>query len=37
LGLSQVLETVNRHGGQIRCGEDASGGACFVVRLPLGA
>ena len=37
LGLSQVLETVNRHGGQIRCGEDASGGACFIVRLPLGA
>ena len=35
LGLSLVEETVRAHGGTVWCTESPSGGARFVVRLPL--
>ena len=34
LGLSLVKETVEAHGGTIKAGNMASGGAEFVIRLP---
>ncbi len=37
LGLALVRSIVQRHGGQVRCEDNPGGGACFVVRLPLGA
>jgi two-component system, NtrC family, sensor kinase len=35
LGLSIVKRIVEEHGGSIRCRNQATGGACFSVRLPL--
>jgi signal transduction histidine kinase len=35
LGLSLVAETLRAHGGLVRCIDSPSGGARFVVRLPL--
>ncbi len=34
LGLSIVAQTVSRHGGTIRAGRSAQGGAEFIIRLP---
>ncbi len=36
LGLALVRSIVQRHGGSVRCEDNPGGGACFVVRLPLG-
>lgn len=35
LGLSLVKSIALRHGGSVRCSNQAAGGACFEVRLPL--
>ncbi|MFH5208205.1 ATP-binding protein [Antrihabitans sp. NCIMB 15449] len=35
LGLALVAETVGAHHGSVRCDENPSGGARFVVRIPL--
>jgi signal transduction histidine kinase len=35
LGLSIVAEIVRAHRGQVIVGESSSGGACFVIQLPL--
>jgi len=37
IGLALVRRVVRRHGGQVSVGRSALGGACFTVRLPLGA
>jgi signal transduction histidine kinase len=34
LGLSFTNETITSHHGSIECRSNASGGACFIVRLP---
>ncbi len=36
LGLALVRSITQRHGGQASCEGQAGGGACFVLRLPLG-
>ena len=36
LGLALVKSIAIRHGGSVQCTPHASGGACFVLRLPLG-
>ena len=36
LGLALVKSIVIRHGGSVDCLPHASGGACFVIKLPLG-
>jgi signal transduction histidine kinase len=35
LGLALVKSITSRHGGQVRCEDHASGGACFVIELPV--
>ena len=35
LGLSFTNETITSHHGSIECRSNASGGACFIVRLPV--
>lgn len=35
LGLSIAKELVQKHGGSISVTDSPSGGACFVVRLPV--
>ena len=37
LGLALVKSIALRHGGSVRCSNQASGGACFEIRLPMGA
>lgn len=37
IGLALVRRVVRRHGGQVSVGRSTFGGACFTVRLPLGA
>jgi len=37
LGLALVKSITLRHGGSVRCSNQASGGACFEIRLPMGA
>lgn len=37
IGLALVRRVVRRHGGQVSVGRSTLGGACFTVRLPLGA
>ena len=36
LGLALVKSIAVRHGGSVACEPHAAGGACFVIRLPLG-
>jgi signal transduction histidine kinase len=36
LGLALVRSVAQRHGGAVHCEERPGGGACFVLRLPLG-
>lgn len=36
LGLSLARQIARRHGGELTCRDNAEGGACFSVRLPLG-
>ena len=36
LGLALVKSIAIRHGGSVACEPHAAGGACFVIRLPLG-
>jgi signal transduction histidine kinase len=37
LGLALVKSIALRHGGSVQCSNQASGGACFEIRLPLSA
>ncbi|MFZ2306480.1 MAG: ATP-binding protein [Rhodoferax sp.] len=37
LGLSLVKSIALRHGGSVRCSNQAGGGACFEIRLPVSA
>ena len=36
LGLALVRSIAQRHGGSVHCEDRSGGGACFVLRLPLG-
>jgi len=36
LGLALVKSIAQRHGGTVHCEDQAGGGACFVLQLPLG-
>jgi signal transduction histidine kinase len=36
LGLSVVHQIVTHHGGEIRAFNKPDGGACFLIRIPLG-
>lgn len=35
LGLALVKSITQRHGGTVRCSNEAAGGACFEIRLPM--